>query len=775
MKSKRTILLVLTAALLLSSKPVFAQELNSSSNLSTSTSAVVMDKLVIISEKDKAKISQEQAKDKAKKILADYFELNIDETRFRTEVNFSLNDFQGQKKSVWNIHWYNNDEDKQVNVNVSVDGTTGKILSVNKYEFSQKQGSQLLATITEEQAKEIGENFLKRINPEEFKEIKLFKDKNSIQYYGMTNYSFHYNRTIKEIPFEGNYINLGVDGVSGKVTSYEINWDSDLKIPGEEKTIEQKAAEEIFNKNTEMDLSYNNYPGRPNGTEENKTKLVYIQNPTSPFLIDAVSGKELNWNGQSIQTIKSRNITEAQKEQIFKGGKPVVTLDKEISSERATEVINNKLKELCGDGYEIQSINYSDQEYGYMGRGMKIWSASYVKKGESSNYLPAEGQISINALTEELVRIDKFNYNEKVDENFTPQLTWEKAYDKAIEFIAKNCPQRIKEINTEQKDYNNQSYSYPEDYARKYITFNFARTVKGVAFNNNGVPYNNDGINVTLDTKTGEINSFSYMWQDKLELPTAEKVISKDEAKKIFLEDNKPTLTYLLFNGGKVDSNMKLVYSIGNRYSPINAVDAANGKLLNLYGENIDNNLETFKAAVKGTAVEKEALILASQGIIDTKDFKLDSKITRLQLVKILVNAKGYDPYLKGMNELSFSSGIGDKESIDYKYLQFGVRYGIIQDKREEFKGDELVTREEVAASLIKLLGYDKIAEIKGLFNVNYTDKTTIAEDKVGYVTLAGGLKLLEGSGDGKFRPKDTVTMSEIVKAVYTALGNIQK
>ena len=58
---------------------------------------------------------------------------------------------------------------------------------------------------------------------------------------------------------------------------------------------------------------------------------------------------------------------------------------------------------------------------------------------------------------------------------------------------------------------------------------------------------------------------------------------------------------------------------------------------------------------------------------------------------------------------------------------------------------------------------------------MTYVDGNTISEDKAGYVSLAGGLKLIEASSDNKIRPKDTVTMSELIKAVYMALGNLQK
>ena len=81
MKSKRTLLLVLTTAIILSAKPAFAAEAsnNSTSNntsISTSIKEVNADKLAAVSTKDKAKITQDQAKDTAKNILRDYFEIN---------------------------------------------------------------------------------------------------------------------------------------------------------------------------------------------------------------------------------------------------------------------------------------------------------------------------------------------------------------------------------------------------------------------------------------------------------------------------------------------------------------------------------------------------------------------------------------------------------------------------------------------------------------------------------------------------------------------------
>lgn len=97
--------------------------------------------------------------------MRDYFEINIDDTKFQSNVNFNSNYVNNIKTSVWDIHWNTQDGDKQIGINVSIDANTGKVIRVNRYEFDNKQSTPSIAKITQEQAKEIGEAFLKKINP----------------------------------------------------------------------------------------------------------------------------------------------------------------------------------------------------------------------------------------------------------------------------------------------------------------------------------------------------------------------------------------------------------------------------------------------------------------------------------------------------------------------------------------------------------------------------------------------------------------------------------
>lgn len=392
-----------------------------------------------------------------------------------------------------------------------------------------------------------------------------------------------------------------------------------------------------------------------------------------------------------------------------------------------------------------------------------------MKKG-SDDSIRSQGQISIDASTGNVVNLYSYGYGESGQEKFQPKITWEQAYDKAIDIITKYYPEKIKDIKTEQKNLNSsdEKLQSPE---YTYLRFDFPRLV-------NGITYKNDGINIAFNTKTGQINEIQSVWQKNIDAPVLDNVISTDAAIKVIFDKNGPKLMYKLFPNydktDKTDGTIKLVYSTDEINGGFGFVDAFTGKLLNYDGQEIDDNIEAFKAKIKGSSVEKEATILASNGVIETKDFSLDGNVTKLQLIKLLVNAKGYRPYLltdgKGLN---FSTSIA-KDSTDYKYLQLAVKYGVLEDGTGEFNAQQLVTRKEAAKALLKFLKYDKVAELQGIFNVQATDKDKIENSYIGYISIAEGLNIIQTDKAGNIRPDADITMEELVKAAYTAIGNVQ-
>ena len=90
-------------------------------------------------------------------------------------------------------------------------------------------------------------------------------------------------------------------------------------------------------------------------------------------------------------------------------------------------------------------------------------------------------------------------------------------------------------------------------------------------------------------------------------------------------------------------------------------------------------------------------------------------------------------------------------------------------DENGEFRLDDTIIRSEVTKMAVTALGMQEAAESsKG--NHDYLD---VSEDHWanGYISIATGLGLVEGDGDGNFRPNDKITYREAVTIMVRATG----
>lgn len=771
MTSKKTFAIILTALISFGlTSPSYAKE-----DIKTTKAVVISDTTTSSAISDaNSKISKEDAKNIAKKVLKEHFDVNIDDTKYQTNVNF-IPDYEvlpNNKNYVWQINWSSHVEEKDVNINVSVNASTGKISNVDIMTYLRGQ-SPGIATLTEDQAKEIAINFLNKMNPQEFSQCKLVNTNNMkiIMKGDPTVYNFDYQRIANNIPFIRNYLNVGVDGVTGKIRSYSFRW-SNNQVPPKNAVISQDKANQIFKDNLKLDLKYIPYRNEYQYNEKpSTTKLIYTPDPSTIINFDAENGKMLDYDNSSTldKTVKD---LDANEKKIFIGSyKPVQKLNKELNSDSAEALMKAFVKEIYGEGYDIESTNYQDINAGYR-PGVSCWSGHFLKKGSNSDFRD-QGQISINSLTGQLVSINKFNPMDKFssNDNSKPNLTWQQAYNKAIEIIKKYFPDKVKDISTQQTYIKRTIYYNNIPEVDRFYGFNFNRLM-------NGISYENDAINIGFDSKTGEINNIDSRWTQDLKVPSADGIISNEDAQSIFFKTYSPQLEYTLVNTSKDQKNpvmgVKLIYSILDKfqYGQVNGIEAFTGKFVDYNGEEIDNNFAEFKEKIKGSAVEKELNILASLGIIDTRNFDLNKQITKTDLIKMLVNAKGYRPYmLENAPNLKINYS-GSKNDETYKYLQMAVSYGIL-DNSGDFKGDEKITREEMVKAIVKLLGYDKLAQAKGIFLLSYSDAGDVNPDNIGYIAISKGLGLTNDT-DNKFKPKNQATMTDAAVAVYRALNSLR-
>ncbi|WZL73545.1 S-layer homology domain-containing protein [Clostridiaceae bacterium 35-E11] len=721
-----------------------------------------------------AKITKNKAKEIAETMLKTYFDTDVNEKKFETSIEFRQ-DYEHQESYVWEIRWNMHTMDKNMNIRVAVDGNTGKVVRVNKYEYTNGEKTPRIATITEQQAKQIAERFIQKVNPEEYKEAKLQEDGLNKYPYGSyrpVNYHFRYLRIINGLNFDRNYIAVEVDGEKGKITGYSYQWNKEIKNPSPDAVIKQEEAEKIFKEEVTMGLQYipyhqNDYERRLGAT---KAKLIYMPQFNKGNMLDAKEGKMLDWAGRTEQDRKTKDLTAKQKQEIFEKAEPIKVSKQEISKERATEVMNTKIKEIFGKDYELEQVRYVENDNYWETSGQQAWSAQFrnTAQGASSD---DGGSVVINALTEQLISIDSHYWPDRDDEVFEPKLTWEEAYDEAVKVIAQYFPQNIKAIDTEQT-----YVAYPrvingKEVPQRFYYFNFPRIV-------NGIIYRDDNISVEIDVKTGKIRGIRKMWNHKVDFPSPKKVMDAKEAQKRLLDTYQPELVYTMINQSndikKPNMEVKLVYRLKatTPYYAFMNMDAFTGKFVTYNGEEIDEQQDQFQKKIQGHSHQKELSILASQGIIDTKSFEVDKEITRIEAIKMLVKGKGDQSYrMPNVEILKFSDV--PQDTPDYKQLQLAVNYGILENKKMTFKPDEKITREEMAEMLVRLLQYDKLAKAKNIYALLFADRDKVSGDKIGYVAICKGLQIIEGT-NGLFRPQDHATMGEMAVAVYKALENMK-
>lgn len=720
-----------------------------------------------------SKILKEQAKNISKQILKDNFNLEIDEKKYSCDVTFRRDEGAGNKEIyVWDIRWNYSSGKQNVNAWVSIDDATCKVVNigVNRYEQGKEQQ---IARITQEEGKKIAMDFVKKIAPKEYKEVELSNYNPLTAKYDLVSYNFNFRRKINGIPFDGNSINVQVNGATSEVTSYNYTWDDNVKVPNKEDVISIDNAKKMLKDNTKMNLYYRAPSDKYGYYNKNlSTRLLYSPEYKEGYMVDASDGKVISYNPLLDLKPIVKNLTQKEMEEFYKKAAPLKNFEKELNREEAEKLASKVLKELYGNKVEVLGLNYREysEEYRNYGETMKSWTANYKIK-DGNDYKENGGNIEIDALNGAILNNYKFYYPE--DNNFQPKISQEKAYKKAIDLLAKYYPDKIKDIKTEQVLYENKEYINGKEIPARRYYFNFPRVVSGITFQENN-------ISISIDALTGEPVEMNSNWGKNITFPKPSGNISSEEAKELYMKKFVPELVYANINVSK-DVNKpkletKLVYKLlpVDNYGEFMSIDAFTGRYLDYTGEEIDDNIKAFREKIKGNKYEKELIILSNNAILDTKNFELNKEVTRMDIIKILVNAKGYRPYiLRESEDIKFKTN-AQKGDENYRYLQMAVFYEIIDNVEGEVNLNEKLTREEVAKILVKTLGYDKLAKANQIFNLPNNDSKDVSSNMKGYVAIVQGLNIMELQ-DNNFRPKSKATMLELAVAVYNSLGNLQR
>ncbi|MGE5473142.1 MAG: YcdB/YcdC domain-containing protein, partial [Ignavibacteriales bacterium] len=442
-------------------------------------------------ESTEPKMSLEKAIELAKS------KLKVPEKDFNFNSNYTENN---DGKNLWFLNWNSKvQSQKSFDTSVTINADTGDIVSYSSY--TEKKNVSRIPKYTIEQAKKAAEEFISNIDAEKFKETKLFeKQYLSGNEYLSDTYSFSYVRYIGDIPYIDNYFNIFIDKSTLNVTSFQLEWDSDI-ISLQKANITIDQAKEIFKDKLGVELSYKLVSDNGDYTNP-KAILVYsLKYGNKP--IDAKTGEILKdgyyyANGEGYYRKNMNKAKEDQKAQLTpEEQKAVDKTKKYIKKELALEIAKKYLN--LESGYTLTNSNLYDD---YLGMQDAVWSFYWEYKAPQNSKVKVASErygsqsCSVDAVTGEVRSFYISDSKFEAPKDAKMKYNKETAKKLADAFIKKILPQKSKDFEFRDYDLYNQSY---DNSTPKYFYFNYVRK-QGNAY----CPFNK--VNITVDAYNGIIN-----------------------------------------------------------------------------------------------------------------------------------------------------------------------------------------------------------------------------------------------------------------------------
>lgn len=155
---------------------------------------------------------------------------------------------------------------------------------------------------------------------------------------------------------------------------------------------------------------------------------------------------------------------------------------------------------------------------------------------------------------------------------------------------------------------------------------------------------------------------------------------------------------------------------------------------------------------------------LADRGVIDgysDGSFKPEKTVTRAEWAKIMVVAAG----IKTTDDSVYFNDTYNHWAI--LYINASKNY-LTAYADGSYRPDQAAVREDVAAAMVKLKGYD-ISEADYSYLNQFTDTNTISNNLKKYVAVAVQNGLIDGFDDKSFKGQDTLTRAQAAKLLYLA------
>ena len=648
-----------------------------------------------------------------------------------TKFSYSISSYDNER--YWNLTWRN--EDSGASMYVTAD-SSGFIKNYNYYK--QEENTKKLPNYSYEQGRKLAEAFINKLSSSLLKEYKILATNNN---YG-TQYNYNYMRQVDGVDFVEDTMSVSVSYLTGEILNYSCQYTNKMEFPDAAKAISIAAAKKTYTDKVGVKLSYlTKYV-------DNK-KVVYLAYvPKTNSFINAITGEvetDHRWIG--LYDEKAANSYGADLGGLTPEEQNAVdSVAGIMSKEEADKIIRAESLFNIDSSFVLKSNNLYKQ---WDSNTKFIWSLDYQYTDKDNADKSRYASVSIDAKTGEVVNFYTNYYTEK---DSKPKYT----VQQAKELVEKEL-QRLLGDKFKQSIYNENTNNIITQEIPAYISLYYVRTV-------NGIEFPQDFINVTFDNINGRISGLNVNWSNEYTFPSPDGVITKDKALDVLFNNVGFGLKYAVqyvydLSNSENNKKVKLGYFV-NQEIP-QTIDAYTGQILDYNGSVYKPyNIKQYKD-IKDSSYQDQINILAQMNIYYNED-NLNAKSNVLQ--------KDYFMLLCKMLDIYYFSTTNVKESANDMYKML-VQQNYITQK--EVSPDSVVTKEDAAKYLIKFLRLNKVAEIKGIYNIKFTDAKAINADLIGHVAIATGFKAFSTDSKGNFNPKQKVNREEALMIIYRYLQGI--
>lgn len=686
------------------------------------------------------------------------------------EIDDSFENFNGTLSEnpyspFWYLNWYNDDGSAQLSITANEDG---KIFSYyyhykNDYDsryFYNPYFEPVFPSVSQEDAEKAAVKFLEKVLDDN-ESVEL---ENSGKTAAETSYYYFYgNIKLNGLPTPFG-LNITVSTSDLKVTNFsrdDVYTSLSGEYPPAKPAISAEQAKKTLTGIYELEPLYI----LTDNLKE--ARLVYLPKHSSDYVVDAITGK-LEENNGWIRPLYGRGKDEAGAMDMAATGEAVLTeaelegisLLEDVLKPEQLESAIRKIGVLgINSDFKLTDVNY------YLDKKTKEVAASVIFRTDTEDlsaygfktdnsiyneyYSPyIQKSVRVDAKTVKLLSVGTYyagNYRPYYESDGNSAQAGE-IPSEVLGFIKAAHPDEFKSMEL----YTSSS----QDMDVKQDQFTYCRK-------ENGYFYTGNYINVTVNSRTGKLDNYSFAWDDDLKFEPAGRVISEKDAIKVFSDAFKYVLSYTL-KGIDMQYGYPQAYKILLAYVPyydgyITGVSATTGELIatEYDGEVLSIDYED----IDNCDAREQILALAEYGIgFYSTAFKPDAGLTQKDMVLLLTSANGVKIKYDGISD----------EDLDWVY-SLADSLGIIN--KADKNPDKKVTRAEMVRTLVTMSGYGKTADLKGIFVCGFKDDAEIAEADYGYIAIGKGLGIIDGGRDNRFRPNETVTRKDAAVMLYNFMS----